>query len=294
MRRIVLVSLFIAAVLFAAGAAWFALGRPGLASTGQQAGGASETRALPPFRRIVVEGLADVTLVEGDSESLAVVGGTRAGTVSATVRDDVLLLAAGESRRWWQWLGGGSTKTPRLTITFRTLDSLQLSGAVKLRAARVKTASLDIAAAGAATIRIDDLDTDRLKLSGSGAIKAEFAGRAREQTIALSGAGAFRGAGLAGERAKVTVSGAGKALVNATQTLAVSISGAGNVEYLGDPKITQEISGAGKIRRRNADGGAWSNLAARDAESGFLPPEQQARGAITARASARRPVSYPA
>ena len=45
----------------------------------------------------------------------------------------------------------------------------------------------------------------------------------------------------------------GKAVVNASNSLAVDISGAGKVEYLGEPKLRQTISGIGKIARR--DGG---------------------------------------
>ena len=49
------------------------------------------------------------------------------------------------------------------------------------------------------------------------------------------------------------MSGAGKAVVSASNTLAVDISGAGKVEYLGDPKLKQSISGIGRIARRDPD-----------------------------------------
>ena len=97
-----------------------------------------------------------------------------------------------------------------------------------------------------------DLVTDELELSGAGAIKAEFAGTARRQRITLSGAGAFRGANLVGDSVRVSVSGAGKASVNATRVLDVAISGAGSVDYVGDPKVTRDISGVGTIKRRSA------------------------------------------
>jgi len=46
------------------------------------------------------------------------------------------------------------------------------------------------------------------------------------------------------------MSGAGKAVVHAKNTLSVDISGAGVVEYIGDPKLRQTISGIGKVRRK--------------------------------------------
>ena len=101
-------------------------------------------------------------------------------------------------------------------------------------------------------MRINGLDTKELAIAASGAVKAEIAGRATDQRIAISGAGDYRAAGLASDNARVAVSGAGKVFINATKTLKVSISGAGSVDYLGDPKVTQEISGMGRVKRRES------------------------------------------
>ena len=98
-------------------------------------------------------------------------------------------------------------------------------------------------------------------MAASGAVKAEVAGRATEQRIAISGAGDYRAAGLASENARVAVSGAGKVLVNAAKTLKIAISGAGSVEYLGDPKVTQDISGVGRVRRRESAHDAFPAIA---------------------------------
>ncbi len=101
-------------------------------------------------------------------------------------------------------------------------------------------------------MRITDLDCRDLAIAASGAVKAEIAGRAIDQRIAISGAGDYRAAGLASDNARVSVSGAGKVIVNAAKTLKVSISGAGSVDYLGDPKVTQDISGMGRVKRRES------------------------------------------
>ena len=68
----------------------------------------------------------------------------------------------------------------------------------------------------------------------------------------MSGAGDYRAAGLASERARIAVSGAGRVVVNATKSLDVEISGAGTVDYLGNPEVTKKVSGAGRVRRREA------------------------------------------
>jgi hypothetical protein len=95
------------------------------------------------------------------------------------------------------------------------------------------------------------LQATTLRLDGSGAIKANVAGKVQRQRIDLSGAGSFQASKLASDEAVIEVSGAGKAVVNAANSFEVDISGAGAVEYLGDPKVKQSISGIGKVRRRN-------------------------------------------
>jgi len=113
--------------------------------------------------------------------------------------------------------------------------------------------ALRIAASGATNVKIDALKTDALRFAGSGAVKAELAGQASDLTLSLSGAGDVRAAQLLSEAAKVSVSGAGKVVVNASKTLRVSLSGAGSVEYLGNPEVKQSVSGIGRVKRR--DGG---------------------------------------
>jgi Putative auto-transporter adhesin, head GIN domain len=109
-----------------------------------------------------------------------------------------------------------------------------------------------VSASGATSLKIADLDTKLLSPTGSGAMKAELAGRATEQRVAISGAGDYRAADLVSEDARVAVSGAGNVVVRVEKTLRVGITGAGSVEYLGDPTVTQQISGAGRVRRREA------------------------------------------
>ena len=253
MQRRTLVLLLVLATVLACAGAWIVLNRATGAASGDGHGGVT-THPLPPFRRIAIEGSADVTLVAAAAETATVsVPAKSSGTVTLEVRDDTLTVQINDARRWWQLPGARSAKQVRVTIGFRQIDSVELAGNVRLRAAALRTPRLSVVAHGAATLDIDRLDTDLLQLTGAGAVKADVAGRAAEQQIELAGAGVFRGSELAGERVRVVVSGAGKASVRAAQTLDVAISGAGLVDYAGEPKVTQQISGAGKIRRKSAD-----------------------------------------
>jgi len=250
MKYIVPVVLFLVAIAVAGSLAWLFV-----ASSFRGGGGdvVTERRALPPFTRIVIEGFADVTLVQGNAEAVTVEAPAKyLPNVRTEVKDGTLTIARDRSRRWWSGLFGGGGRPVRVTVACRELEGISATGAIKLRADRLKTDRLEVAASGATSLRITALDTRELSVTGSGAMKAELAGHASEQSIAISGAGDYRGTDLVSEDARVTVSGAGRAVVQVERTLDIRISGAGSVEYLGNPKVTQRISGAGSVKRRDA------------------------------------------
>ncbi len=254
MKRLFLPLLLLLAIAAAVAAAWYVLNRS-FGTAGGEGGGelTTEERALPPFSRLAVGGVADVTLVQGPSESVRFEAPARQKSrVRVEVRDGTLHLDGAPSGRFLSFLFGGNPRPIRATITFRQLEAVDVSGAVKLRAEAWKAEKLSFSVSGEATLRIADLDVKELALSASGAVKADVAGRATEQRIAISGAGNYRAADLASETARVAVSGAGKVLVNVAKTLKVAIAGAGSVEYIGDPTVTQDISGVGRVRRREA------------------------------------------
>src|SRR5207248_8590934 len=123
MRRFALPILILATVIVAAALAWFTLTRV--------AGGdmTTEVRAVNPFHRLEISGRADVTLVEGASESVTIDAAARGQSrVIARVERGTLMISAGDSRRWWNALiGGRPTATPRIIVAFKALDAIALS-----------------------------------------------------------------------------------------------------------------------------------------------------------------------
>ena len=211
------------------------------------------TQPLAPFRKIDVSGSADVSLVQGDSENVALPAVPREqGVVTAEVRDGTLYIESRNHAHWWDLVAGGRDNQPSIVIAFRNVDAIAVAGTVKITATKLRTEDLHVSGAGGTSLRIDDLDARDLKVSGAGALRADVAGRAANATITISGAGEFRGAKLVTQNASVTVAGAGKVIVNAEKTLKATISGAGSVDYLGNPKVTESVSGAGRVRRREA------------------------------------------
>lgn len=232
----------------------------------------AEQHALPPFRQVVVGGYADVTLVQGDSETLTVEAArSQLRRFKVSVRDGTLTIHTNQSRQGWSSFFGLDAKAARVTIAFRALDRIGADGAVKIRAERMSVDRLAVSLSGATSLKIADLNAKALAVDGSGAIKMEVAGRTVAQTIEISGAGDYRAEDLASDTAKVAVSGAGKVVVRVAKTLDVDLSGAANVDYIGDPKVTRRVSGMGRVKQRDAMAEPqWTrNVAASGIDSGL-------------------------
>jgi hypothetical protein len=116
---------------------------------------------------------------------------------------------------------------------------------------RLKLHSLrSITAGGAGNITVSGLSGDTLSVSVTGANAVAVAGTVRDQTVSLSGAGAYDGGSLDSQRATVTIDGFADALVRVSEQLRTSISGPGTVEYYGEPRLIDDNVGLGQVMRR--------------------------------------------
>jgi hypothetical protein len=214
-----------------------------------------ETRVAAGFHRLEIDGQVNVTLVQGTTEDVTIEAMAAAlPRIHTDVGGGTLSIDVEGSHSMWQWFSGrGAGPTPRVTIHLRDLDRIEAAGQVTFDAESLHTSDLRIDFAGACTLKVHDLQGTSLRLDGSGATKIELAGKVERQRVDLSGAGSYQAERLVSSDAFVSVSGAGKAVVNASNSLTVEISGAGKVEYLGDPKLKQSISGIGRIARRDPD-----------------------------------------
>lgn len=211
-----------------------------------------ETRVAAGFRRIEISGQVIVTLVQGDGEGITIEAPAASlPLVRTEVHGETLQVEVTEGHSIWRWFSGRSAgRTPHVTVRLRELDRLEAAGAVTVIADSLRSNSLFLDLAGACTLNLGDLQASTLRLDGSGAIKIDIGGKVARQKIDLSGASSYQAEHLVSGDAVVDVSGAGKAVVNASNSLAVDISGAGKLEYLGNPQLKQSISGIGKITRR--------------------------------------------
>ena len=108
------------------------------------------------------------------------------------------------------------------------------------------------ALSGALNFEATQISGSTFALETSGASKVTLAGKVNRLLASLTGASKLQANDLAAEDVELSVTGAGKAEVSATNLLRAAITGAGKVSYSGHPKsVVKKITGAGKIQPRD-------------------------------------------
>jgi hypothetical protein len=123
------------------------------------------------------------------------------------------------------------TRGVKVEITSPSLTGARLSGALQMSAT--------------------SLSGGTFALETSGATKVALSGQVNRLLASLTGASKLQADDLITQDVEISVTGAGKADVYASNLLRAAITGAGNVSYHGNPKsVEKKIAGAGKIEAR--------------------------------------------
>jgi hypothetical protein len=184
----------------------------------------SESRSVHGIDGVSLSGVGRLVIQQGASESLVVIA-----------EDNIIPLIESDVVRGRLLLGlvSGPPIQPRREIVYQLtvldIDAVEVSGAGR--------------------VELVDFESDFLEVLISGAGLVEGGGTVPEQEVVVSGAGAYLGGDIMGRVVSVNVSGAGRALVRASERLHANVSGIGLVEYLGDPAVYATISGLGHVRR---------------------------------------------
>lgn len=109
--------------------------------------------------------------------------------------------------------------------------------------------SLEIISNASSDVRIylKVKDITALTVSGPGVINAT--GTVEQLTITLTGQGSVDANDVVAQNAVVTVTGEGKALVNAVKTLIATVTGSGSITYQGNPQVQQTVTGGGSVNK---------------------------------------------
>lgn len=181
----------------------------------------TESRSVPAFKRIGVNGSADVTAKIGAPATVEVTADDNLlQYVTTEVRDGTLVIA----------MKSGSyhfSKGLKVAVTMPELEKVSIAG----------SSDVDVSGLAGASFAAD--------IAGSGNLHAT--GRVEKLDASIAGSGDLKLADLESRDAKVHIAGSGGARVHATEALEVKIAGSGDVVYRGDPKLTRSIAGSGSV-----------------------------------------------
>lgn len=236
--------LYVAALAVAASALTGCVSFTGWSTVSGSGNVTTETRAVSGFDRVSVAGVGEMTVVQGDQESLTI---ETDDNLLPLIRSEVIngRLAVGPRN-----VNLRPSKTIRYQLQVKSLRDIDLSGAVRAEANQITTDQLGLGISGSGKIAIARLEAGTLstRISGSGTMVV--AGRAEKQDIHISGSGNHQARELKSARAEVNISGSGRASLWVTDFLKAHISGSGNVDYHGSPSVDSHVSGSGQIRYR--------------------------------------------
>ena len=229
-----------------AAAALFGVGAQAATTITGSGNPASETRQVPEFDAIDLQGSVQLKVrqaavrsvrVEADDNVLPVIETEVSGST----------LKIGPRRN--------TDLRPRrpivVTIEVPQLKSIDAAGAGDVQVDGMKSSSfaLNLAGSGKAQLKGMDCGDMRIGISGSGDVQAE--GRATSLAISIAGSGDVKASELRSDDVRVRVAGSGDAVVHANKSLDVSIAGSGDVTYGGDAtRVKTSVAGSGHIGRQ--------------------------------------------
>ena len=185
---------------------------------------ATQTRNVSGFTGVDLAGGNNVTVRVGGRQSVAVRGDDNLlDRITTNVDNGTLVIGS---------KGSFTTKSPMsIDVSVPSLETLTLSGSGVIAARGVQARRLTVTLPGNGVIRVS--------------------GTVTQLDVALGGSGDVQLGQLVARTANAVVTGAGRILVTATDSLAAAVPGVGAIVYGGDPAhVTTSVTGTGSITRR--------------------------------------------
>src|SRR5688500_13234917 len=179
---------------------------------------ATQTRELPEFHAIRIEGSCDVQASVGGEQSVAISADDNlVSDLMTEVWDGVLVISMREDTY------ASFRVRPRAVIAVKRLDGLYIESSGDVEASGIDSESFDA------------------RISGSGDLRLQ--GRAAKLVLAISGSGDGDLSELETSEASVSIEGSGDVRVRCSSSLSAAVSGSGDVEYIGSPHTSISVSG---------------------------------------------------
>ena len=205
----------------------------------------TETRTVSGFDEINMSTIGQVTITQGDSESLVIKGADNVVPLVKTSVSNGVLTIRMDNNILVKSMGKEDVLT--FTIIVKDLSGVTVSGLGAVEMGALSTKALKLVMSGAGAITFDKVNAENVNLNVSGLGRIAIAGTTAQVDVEISGAGDVEAAELECQTADVTISGLGSATVWVTGELTGNISGGGNVRYYGSPTTNTKTSGLGKF-----------------------------------------------
>lgn len=226
----------------------------------------TETRSVGDFDKILLAGIGEVILTQGDEISLKIEAEDNLMRyLKAEAHDDRLEIGVKEE---YATLALQPTQPIRFYVTVTDLEAvtvagsgdvyadttlkvedieLSVLGSGNIRLAQLEVAQFSVNITGSGEVEIKEVTAQGLTTTISGSGECTLEGEVTDQKVKITGSGSFWGRELQSENASVTIAGSGDGEINASNALDVNIIGSGNLRYTGSPRLSQSISGSGNV-----------------------------------------------
>ena len=232
MKRLIILSAFIAAIIVSAGTA-----------SGQN----KETRDVKNFTKVSFGVAGNLYINIGNEFKVVLEGSSRdLDEIITDVSNGKLVIKKDN----WNF---NMNEKITVYITMPEIEALGVSGSGRAEIKDpVKSNELSLSVSGSGKLYAPDISVTELScsISGSGDIIIGGNGSAERAEISVSGSGNYNGEALKIGKAQIHISGSGDCSCNVTESLTASVSGSGNVTYGGNPRVDAHVSGSGKVRSR--------------------------------------------
>lgn len=201
-----------------------------------------EERTVGNFSRLDIGGAFEVILAQGDQQKVIVEADEKEiSKIKTEVVGSTLKIYTDSD---WN----SHFHDMKIYLTFKTLEYMDLSGAVEIdNEGELTFGNLSLDVSGAAEIDLS-LKADKIEAEFSGASEIELKGKAASGSFELSGATEFDAEEFEFQDLTIEVSGASDAKVWATGNLNIDASGASSIRYKGNPKVSLDESGASSVK----------------------------------------------
>jgi len=205
----------------------------------------SESRQVPEFRELRLEGPGKVVLSKGSRSSIEVTTDDNIlPSIETEVTNGKLIISHKEGMNL-------KPTTLNFAIIVKDLAGISIAGSGDIIGNEEFNSDrlyADIAGSGDIAIKVS---ADRLESSISGSGSISLSGSTKSHDARITGSGDIDAFDLQTTDSSVVITGSGNCKLRVSDNLGAKITGSGDVLYKGHPRISQSITGSGKVKDRN-------------------------------------------